>query len=43
MENMPENFHGSDQYQMAEDAADNMNSTLDSLEEAISYITDAQV
>lgn len=40
-ENIPENLQGSERYERAEEAVDNLDSAFDSLEEAISYIEDA--
>lgn len=41
MDNIPENLQGSERYSIAEDAIDNMNLALDSLDEVISYIESA--
>ena len=40
-DNMPENLQGSERYERADEACDNLCSACDSLEEAISYIEDA--
>ncbi len=40
-DNMPENLQGSDRYEKAEEACDNLSSAYDSLEETISYIEEA--
>lgn len=40
-DNMPENLQGSERYEVADSACDNMSSALDSLEEAVSYIEEA--
>lgn len=41
-DNMPENLSGSEKYEAADAAADNMSSAVDSLDEAISCIESAQ-
>lgn len=41
-DNMPENLQGSEKYERADEAVDNMSSAVDALEEAISYIESAQ-
>lgn len=41
-DNMPENLQGSEKYEMADEAIDNMSCAMDSLDEAISYIESAQ-
>lgn len=41
-DNMPENLQGSERYGVADAAADNMNSAVDALDEAISSIESAQ-
>lgn len=40
-DNMPENLQGSERYEAADTACDNMSSALDSLDEAVSYIEEA--
>lgn len=40
-DNMPENLQGSERYQWADDACNNLDMALDSLEEACSYIEEA--
>lgn len=40
-DNIPENLQGSERYERADEACDNLCSACDSLEEAISYIDDA--
>lgn len=40
-DNMPENLQGSERYEKAEMACDNLASAYDSLEEVISYIEEA--
>lgn len=40
-DNMPENLWGSERYEKAEAACDNLDYALDSLEEAVSYIEEA--
>ncbi len=41
-DNMPENLSGSDKYEAADAAVDNMSSAVDALDEAISYIESSQ-
>lgn len=41
-DNMPENLQGSERYEAADAAVDNMSSTVDALDEAISSIESAQ-
>ena len=41
-DNMPENLQGSERYEAADAAVDNMSSAVDALEEAISSIESAQ-
>lgn len=41
-DNMPENFQGSERYEAADAAVDNMSSAVDALDEAISSIESAQ-
>ena len=41
-DNMPENLQGSEKYEMADEAVDNMSSAVDALDEAVSYIESAQ-
>ena len=40
-DSIPENLQGSERYEQADEACDNLCSACDSLEEAISYIDDA--
>lgn len=40
-DNMPENLQGSERYEAADTACDNLSSALDSLDEAASYIEEA--
>ncbi len=40
-DNMPENLQGSERYEKADEACDNLRGALDSLEEAINYIEEA--
>lgn len=40
-DNIPENLQGSDRYEMADEACDNLSSAFDSLEEALSYMEEA--
>ena len=40
-DNIPENLWGSERYEKADEACDNLNGAFDSLEEAIDYITEA--
>ena len=40
-DNIPENMQGGDRYQMAEAAADNLQSAIDSAEEAVEYLESA--
>jgi molecular chaperone GrpE (heat shock protein) len=40
-DNMPENLQGSEKYEIADTACDNLSSALDALEEAVSYIESA--
>lgn len=41
MDGMPENLQGSDRYAAMEEAADNMDSAVGALEEAMSYLESA--
>lgn len=41
-DNMPENLQGSEKYELADEAVDNMSNAVDALEEAISCIESAQ-
>ena len=41
-DNMPENLQGSERYEAADAAVDNMSSAVDALDEAISSIESAQ-
>lgn len=41
-DNMPENLQGSEKYEAADDAINNMSSAVDALDEAVSYIESAQ-
>ena len=41
MDNMPENLQCSEKYEIAEEAVDNLDSTIGSLEEAIDYANEA--
>lgn len=41
-DNTPENLQGSERYEQADTAVDNMSSAVDALDEAISYIESAQ-
>ena len=41
-DNMPENLQGSERYEVADAAVDNMSSAVDALDEAISSIESAQ-
>lgn len=41
-DNMPENLQGSERYEAADTAVDNMSSAVDALDEAISSIESAQ-
>lgn len=41
-DNMPENLQGSERYEAADAAVDNMSSAMDALDEAISSIESAQ-
>lgn len=41
-DNMPENLQGSEKYELADNACSEMHSALDSLDEAISSIEEAQ-
>ena len=41
LDNMPENLESSERYENAESNVDDLDSSLDSLDEVISYITDA--
>ncbi len=40
-DNIPENMQGSERYEIAEAACDNLDSAVDSLDEVISYIEEA--
>lgn len=40
-DNMPENLQGSERYEKADTACDNISSALDGLQEAIDYIMEA--
>ena len=40
-DNMPENLQNSERYEIAENACDNMDSAISSLEEALDYIEEA--
>lgn len=40
-DNMPDNLQGSERYELAENACDNLGSALDSLDDAVSYIEEA--
>ena len=40
-DNIPENLQGSERYEQAEEACDNLDSAFDGLEEVISYIEEA--
>lgn len=40
-DNIPENLQGSERYETADEAVDNLESAYDSLEEVISYIEEA--
>lgn len=40
-DNIPENLQGSERYETADTACDNMNSAIESLEQAADYIEDA--
>lgn len=40
-DNMPENLQNSERYEIAENACDNMDSAISSLEEALDYIESA--
>jgi hypothetical protein len=40
-DNMPENLQGSERYETADTACDNLQSAIDSLEEAFEYLNEA--
>lgn len=42
LDNIPENLQGSERYDLAEQALENLNSAYDSIEEAASYLEDAE-
>ena len=40
-DNIPENFWGSERYEVAEEALDSLSCAMDSIEEAIDYLVEA--